>query len=72
MRESTKAAGAVDKLARAVGGKFTGLKFDVRKRTGRSVISMRHSGISDIPEGRPCPEPECIRPYFYIVSVSGT
>ena len=62
MGESTKAADAVDKLVRAVGGKFTGLKYDVWKRTAQSVISMRHSGISDILEGRPCPEPDYIRP----------
>ena len=63
MGESTKAADAVDKLVRAVGGKFTGLKYDVWKRTAESVISIRHSGISDILEGRPCPEPDYIHPY---------
>ena len=36
--------------------------FDVWKRTAQSVISMRHSGISDILEGRPCPVPKLIRP----------
>ena len=35
---------------------------DVWKRTAQSVISMRHAGISDIPEGRPCPEPELVSP----------
>ena len=62
MGESTKAGDAVDKLVRALNGKFNGLKFDVWKRTAQSVISMRHAGISDILEGRPCPEPELISP----------
>ena len=62
MGESTKAGDAVDKLVRALNGKFNGLKFDVWKRTAQSVISMRHAGISDILEGRPCPEPELVSP----------
>ena len=62
MGDPTKAAAAVDKLVRTVNGKFNGLKFDVWKRTAQSVISMRHSGISDNLEGRPCPEPKLIRP----------
>ena len=62
MGESTKAADAVDKLVRAVNGKFNVLKFDDWKRTAQSVIRMRHSGISDILEGRPCPEPKLISP----------
>ena len=62
MGESTKAADAVDKLVRAVNGTFNGLKFNVWKRTARSVISSRHSGISVILEGRLCPEPNLISP----------
>ena len=62
MGESTKAGDAVGKLVRALNGKFNGLKFDVWKRTAQSVISMRHAGISDILEGRPCPEPELVSP----------
>ena len=62
MGESTKAGDAVDKLVRALNGKFNGLKCDVWKRTAQSVISMRHAGISDILEGRPCPEPELVSP----------
>ena len=57
MGGSTKAAGAVNKLDRAVGGKFNGLKYDVRKRTVQSIIRMCHSAVSDILERRPCPEP---------------
>ena len=62
MGESTIAGDAVDELVRAPKGKFNGLKFDVWKRTAQSVISMRHAGISDILEGRPCPEPELASP----------
>ena len=62
MGESTKAADTVDKLVRAVNGKFNGHTFDVWERTAQSVISMRHSGISDILEGRLYPEPKLIRP----------
>ena len=62
MGKSTKAGDAVDKLVRALNGVFNGLKFDVWKRTGQSVISMRHAGTSDILEGRPCPEPKLISP----------
>ena len=62
MGESTKAGDAVDRLVRALNGKFNGLKFDVKKRTAQSVISMRHAGISDILEGRPCREPELVSP----------
>ena len=52
----------MDKLVGAVGGNFNGLEYDVWKRTAQSVISMRHSGVSDVLEGRPCPEPVYIRP----------
>ena len=62
MGESTIAGDAVDKLVRALNGKFSGLKLDVWKRTAQSVISMRHAGISDILEGRPCPDSELISP----------
>ena len=62
MGESTKTGDAVDKLVRALNGKFNGLKFDVWKRTAQSVISMRHAGISDILEGRPCPGPKLTSP----------
>ena len=62
MGESTKAGDAVDKLVRAINGKFNGLKFDVWKPTAQSVIIVRHAGISDILEGRPCPEPELVSP----------
>ena len=62
MGESTKAGDAVDKPVKALSGKFNGIKFDVWKRTAQSVISMRHAGISDILEGRPCPEPRRISP----------
>ena len=62
MGVSTEAGDAVDKLVRALYGKFNGLKFDVWKRTAQSVTSMRHAEISDILEGRPCPEPELISP----------
>ena len=62
MAESTKAGDAVDKLDRDLNGKLYGLKFDVWKRTAQSVISMRHAGISDILEGRPCTEPELASP----------
>lgn len=63
MGESTKAADAVDKLVRAVGGNFTEIKYDMWEHTRQSVISMRPSGISDILEGRPCPEPDYIHPH---------
>ena len=62
MGESTKAGDAVDKLVRSVNDKLNGLKFNVWKRTAQSVINMRHAGISDILEGRPCPEPKLISP----------
>ena len=62
MGESAKAGDAVDVLVRALNGKSNGLMFDVWKRTAQSVISMRHAGISDILEGRACPEPEQIVP----------
>ena len=62
MGESTKSGDALDKLVTALNGKFNGLKFDVWKRTAHSVISMRHAGISDILEGRPCREPKLISP----------
>ena len=61
-REGEKGCDAVDKLVRALNGKFNGLKFNVWKRTAQSVISMRHAGISDILEGRPCPEPKLTSP----------
>ena len=57
MGEYTKSGDAVDKLVSALNGKFNGLKFDVWKRAAQSVIGMRHAGISDTLEGRPCPEP---------------
>ena len=60
MGESTKTGDAVDKLVRAPNGEFNRLKLDVCK--AQSVISMRHAGISDIVEGRPCPEPKQISP----------
>ena len=60
MGESTKAGGAVDKVVRALNGKFNGLKFDVCKRTAQSVIYVRHAGTSDILGGCPCPEPKLI------------
>ena len=65
MGESTKAGDAVDKLIRALNGKFNWLKFDVWKCTAQSVISMRHAEISDILEGRPCAKPKSIgrRPF---------
>ena len=56
MRESAKASDAVDKLDRALNGKRNGLKFDVCKHTARSVIMLRHAGISGILEGRHCSE----------------
>ena len=62
MGESTKAGDAVDKLVRALNGKFIGLKFDVWKRTAQSVTSTRHAGTSDILERRPCSEPKLISP----------
>ena len=62
MGKSTKAGDAVDKLVRALDGKINGLKFDVWKGTAQFVISVRYAGISDILEGRPCPEPERISP----------
>ena len=62
MGESTKADYAVDKPVQALNAKINGLKFDVWKRTAQSVIKLRHAGISDILEGRPCPEPELISP----------
>ena len=62
MGESTKAGDAVDKLGRAPNGKFNGIKLDVGKRTAQSVISVRHAGISDILEGRFCPEPKLVSP----------
>ena len=52
----------MDKLVRALYGKFNGIKFDVWKRTAQSVVIMRHAGISDVLEGRPCPEPKLFRP----------
>ena len=67
MGESTKAGDAIDKLVRALSGKFNGLRFDVWKRTAQSVISMRHAGISDILEGHPCPEPKLISPRPYSI-----
>ena len=60
MGEPTKAGDAVDKLVRALNGKFNGLKLDVWKRTAQCVICMRHAGISDILDRRPCPEPELV------------
>ena len=62
MGESTKAGDAVDKLVRALNGKFNGLKFDAWKRTAQSVINWSHTEICDILEGRPCPEPKVISP----------
>ena len=62
MGESMKADDALDKLVRALTDKFNGLKFDIWKRTAQSVIRMRHAGISDMLEGRPCPEPELVSP----------
>ena len=62
MGESTKAGDAVDKLVRALSGKFNEPKFDVWKRTDQSVICMCHAGISDNLEGRPCLEPKLISP----------
>ena len=62
MADSTKAGNAVDELVRALNGKFNGRKFDIWKRKTQFVISMRHAGISDILEGRPCPEPELVSP----------
>ena len=62
MEESTITDDAVAKLVRALDGKFDGLKFDVWKRAAQFVICMRHAGISDILEGRPCPEPKLISP----------
>ena len=52
----------MDKLVRALNGKFNGLKCDVWKHTDQSVKSMRHAGISDILEGRLYPEPKQISP----------
>ena len=62
MRESKKAGDAIDKLVRALNDTFNGLEFDVWKLTAQPVISIRHAGISDILEGRPCPEPKLISP----------
>ena len=62
MGEFTKAGDVVDKPVRALNGKFNGLKFDVWKRMAQSVISLRHAGIFDILEGRPCPEPKIVSP----------
>ncbi len=62
MGESTNAGDALDKIVRAVKGKFNGLTFDVWKRMAQSVTIMRHAGTSDILEGRPCPESKPISP----------
>ena len=62
MRVSTNAADEVDKVVKSVGGKFNGLMYDIGKRTAQSVISMRHSVVSEILDGRPCSEPVHIRP----------
>ena len=62
MGESTKSADAVDKLINAVGGKFNKFRNDAWKRTAQSIRSMRHSGVSEVLEERPCPQPAYIRP----------
>ena len=56
---------ALDKLVKALDGKYNGLKFDVWKRTAQSVICMRHADISDILEWSPCPKPKLISPCPY-------
>ena len=55
MRES-RSADAVDKLVRAVGGKFNGPNFDIWRRTAQSVISMRQPEVAYIIEGQKCSE----------------
>ena len=57
-----KSADVVDKLVKAVGGKFNGLKFDVWRRTAHSVISMRNPEVAYIIEGQQCPDQVQIRP----------
>ena len=52
----SKSADIVDKLVRAVGGKFNGFNFDIWRRTAQSVISMRHPEVVYIIEGQKCPE----------------
>ena len=50
------AGDVVDKLVKAIGGKFNGTGFDVWCRTAKSVISLRHPGVSSLIDGRPCPD----------------
>ena len=52
----SKSADAVDKLVRAVGGKFNGLSVDIWRRTAQSVIRMRHPEVAHIIKGQKCPE----------------
>ena len=52
----SKSADVVDKLVRAVGGKFNGLKFNIWRRTAQSVISMRHPEVAYIIDGQQCPK----------------
>ena len=52
----SKPADVVDKLVRAVGGKFNGLNFDAWRRTAQSVIRMRHPEVAYIIEGQKIPE----------------
>ena len=54
--EESKSANIVDKLVRAVGGKFNGLNFDMWRRTAQSVTSMRRPEVAYIFEGQKCPE----------------
>ena len=51
----SKSADVVDKLVRAVGGKFNGLN-STYGEGGQSVISVRHPEVACIIEGQKCPE----------------
>ena len=46
----------VDKLVRAVSGKFNDLNFDIWRRTAQSAISRRHPDVAYIIAGQKCPE----------------
>ena len=52
----SKSADVVDKLVKAVGGKFNGLNSHIWRRTAQSVISMRHPAVAYIIEEQECPE----------------
>jgi len=59
MGESTKAADAVDKLVRAVGGKFTGLKYDIWKSLDTHHSFKQPGGCDHL--GRACDETSLTR-----------